>query len=446
LAKAACAPTGAARAPECSPRGDKRHPSPPAAFGAVLCAVRRAVREKALNPADNRGLKMNRKTKWWIAGAVLGLSAIVAAGAVTVQRRNAQQEAERKDTKPPLEFTQADVVRLERRRLSVESELPGTLQAVSQATVRAKVAAEVKRVLVREGDRVNAGQTVAEFDTAQLRAQLAERNAAIASARAELATAERNRKANEQLLKQNFISQSAYDTTEGIHQTKLAALELAQAQLEQTQIALTDAVVRAPISGLISKRYVQPGEKVGFDAMLLAIVDLSQLEVQAQASLADIAKIEPGMQAKVEIEGLPERSFTGKVERINPSAEQGTRSINVYVSLKNEGSLLKTGMFARVRLTMAAEREAAALPVSAVRGEGAQTYVWLIVGSRLERRAVSIGTRDDRAHLVEILAGVQPSENVIATKFDNLQHGQPARLKSDGGARTVEQNDVKNPG
>ncbi|TMH60546.1 MAG: efflux RND transporter periplasmic adaptor subunit [Betaproteobacteria bacterium] len=381
---------------------------------------------------------MSRRAKWWIAGAVLGLTAIVAAGAVTVQRRNAQQEAERKGAKPPLEFTQADVVRLQRRRLSLEAELPGTLQAVSQATVRAKVAAEVKRVLVREGDRVNAGQTVAEFDTAQLRAQLAERNAAIASAQAELGTAERNRKANEQLLKQNFISQNAYDTTEGVYQTKLAALELARAQLEQTQIALTDAVVRSPISGLVSKRYVQPGEKVGFDAMLLAIVDLSQLEVQAQAPLADIAKIELGMLAKVEVEGLPERSFTGKVERINPSAEQGTRSINVYVSLKNEGSLLKTGMFARVRLTMAAERETAALPVSAVRGEGAQTYVWLIAGSRLERRAVSIGTRDDRAHLVEILSGVQASENVIATKFDNLQHGLPARLKRDGGAQTVE--------
>jgi membrane fusion protein (multidrug efflux system) len=389
---------------------------------------------------------MNQKTKWWIAGAILGLGAIVAAGAMTVQRRNAQEEAERKGAKPPLEFTQADVVRLQRRRLSIEAELPGTLQAVSQATVRAKVAAEVKRVLVREGDRVNAGQTVAEFDTAQLRAQLAERNAAIASAQAELATAERNRKANEQLLKQNFISQNAYDTTEGIFQTKAAALELSKAQLEQTQIALADAVVRAPISGLVAKRYVQPGEKVGFDAMLLSIVDLSQLEVQAQAPLADIAKIEPGMQAKVEVEGLPERSFTGKVERINPSAEQGTRSINVYVSLKNEGSLLKTGMFARVRLTMAAEREAAALPVSAVRGEGAQTYVWLIVGSRLERRAVSTGTRDERAHLVEILSGVQASENVIATKFDNLQHGLPARLKGDGGARTVEQNDLKSPG
>jgi RND family efflux transporter MFP subunit len=172
--------------------------------------------------------------------------------------------------------------------------------------------------------------------------------------------------------------------------------------------------------------------------MLIGIVDLSQLEVQAQASLADVAKIEPGMPAKVTIEGLPDRLYDGKVERINPSAEPGTRSINIYVSLANEGSLLKAGMFARVRLTIAAERETASLPVSAVRGEGAQTYVWLLIGGHLERRPVSIGTRDDRAHLVEILSGVQPSENVIATKFDNLTHGQPARLKGGGGAQIVE--------
>ncbi|HYR34095.1 MAG TPA: efflux RND transporter periplasmic adaptor subunit [Burkholderiales bacterium] len=381
---------------------------------------------------------MERRTKWWIAGAVLGVAAIVAAGAVTVQRRQAQEEADRKGAKPPLEFTQADVVRLQRRRLTVESELPGTVQAVSQAIVRAKVAAEVRRVLVREGDRVNAGQTLAEFDTAQLRAQLAERTAQVESAKAELSTAERTRKSNEELLKQAFISKNAYDASEGAYQTRLAAVALARAQLEQTQIALADAVVRSPIAGLISKRYVQPGEKVGFDAMLIGIVDLSNLEVQAQASLADVAKIEPGMPAKVQVEGLPERSFDGKVERINPSAEPGTRSIHVYVALTNEGSLLKAGMFARVRLTMSAEREAAALPVSAVRGEGAQTYVWLLVGSRLERRPVTVGTRDDRAHVIEILSGVQPSENVIATKFDNLQHGQPARLKGGGGAQVVE--------
>ena len=381
---------------------------------------------------------MERRTKWWIVGVVLGLAAVVAAGAVQVQRRNAQAEGDKKGAKPALEFVEADVVRLQRRRLSVESEIPGTVQAVSQAIVRAKVAAEVRRVLVREGDRVRVGQTVAEFDTAQLRAQLAERTAAVESAKAELSTAERTRKSNEELLKQAFISKNAYDASEYASQARRAAVALAKAQLEQTQIALGDAIVRSPIDGVISKRYVQPGEKVGFDAMLIGIVDLSQLEVQAQASLADVAKIEPGMPAKVTIEGLPDRVYEGKVERINPSAEPGTRSIHIYVSLANEGSLLKAGMFAKVRLTMAAERETASLPVSAVRGEGAQTYVWLLVGGHLERRPVSIGTRDDRAHLVEILSGVQPSETVIATKFDNLTHGQPARLKGGGGAQIVE--------
>jgi RND family efflux transporter MFP subunit len=172
--------------------------------------------------------------------------------------------------------------------------------------------------------------------------------------------------------------------------------------------------------------------------MMIGIVDLSQLEVAAQASLADIAKITPGMPARVEIEGLPNRSFDGKVERINPSAEAGTRAINIYVSLENEGSLLKAGMFARVRLTMEAERDATSLPVSAVRGDGTQTFVWILVGNRLERRPVTTGTRDERAHLIEILSGVQPSEDVLATKFDNLQHGQPARIKGLGGAQVVE--------
>src|SRR5207244_5369397 len=240
------------------------HPSAPGAFRAVLCAVRRAGHENAAAAADNCRLKMSTRTRWWIVGAVLGLGAVAAAGALTVQRRNAQEEAEKRGAKPPLEFIQADIVRLQLKRLSVESELPGSLQAVSQATVRAKVAAEVKRVLVREGDRVAAGQTLAEFDTAQLRAQLAERSAALASARAELSTAQRTRQANAELLKQNFISQNAYDTTEGTYQTKLAAVELVKAQLEQTQISLTDAVVRSPIAGIVSKRYVQPGEKVGF--------------------------------------------------------------------------------------------------------------------------------------------------------------------------------------
>lgn len=380
-----------------------------------------------LEAADNR-IPMTSKMKWWIGG-VVAACAVATAAAIAMQRRAPGNEGgDAKKAKPALEFTGTDVVRLERRQLQVDVDVTGTVQAISQATVRAKVAAEVKKVMVREGDRVKAGQVVAEFDTSLLRAQLAERRAALASAQANLETAKRTREANAELVKQNFISKNAFDNAEGTFQSQTAAVQQTRAQLEQTEIALADAVVHAPISGTVSKRHVQPGEKVGFDAPLLSIVDLSDLEVAAQTSLADIAKIRPGMPAVVQVEGLPERSFSGAVERINPSAEPGTRSINVYVSLKNEESVLKAGMFARVRLTLNADREASALPVSAVRGDGANTYVWVIAGGRLDRRPVTTGVRDPRSSLVEILAGLQPSELVLATKFDQLEHGRAAKV------------------
>lgn len=380
---------------------------------------------------------MSRRAIWWILAGIVGLAAVIGAGAMTVQRRNAQEEASRKGARPPLEFTQTDVARLQERRLAVETELPGTVQAISQATVRAKLNAEVKRVLVREGDSVSAGQTVAEFDTAQLRAQVAERTAMLESLRAQLATSERTRQANAQLVKQNFISQNAFDTADGAYQAQFASVAASKAQLDQTQLLLDDAVVRAPISGTVAKRYVQPGEKVAFDAPLLSIVDLSQLEVQVQAPLTAVTRMQPGMQAKVEVEGIPGRSFTGRLERINPSAETGTRMIYVYVSLRNEGSLLKSGMFARVSLTTGAERVATALPLSAVRGEGTASYVWVISGDRLVRRSVTTGLRDERTQLMEIVSGLQPAEVVLATKFDNLEDGLAARILGSGDSKTA---------
>ncbi len=296
--------------------------------------------------------------------------------------------------------------------------------------MRAKLSAEVKRVLVREGDRVTAGQQIAEFDTAQLRAQMAERKATLESSRAQLAMADRTRQANAQLVKQNFISQNAFDTADSAHQVQLAAVATAQAQLELTQLSMTDAVVRAPISGTVSKRHVQPGEKVSFDAPLLSIVDLTQLEVQAQVPISDVTQIRKGMPTQVDVEGIDGRKFEGRVERINPSAEPGTRTINVYISLSNEDSLLKAGMFARVLLTVAPEVEVLALPLSAVRTEAAQTFVWIVADEKLARRNVVIGKRDERAQLVEVTSGLAPGDVVLATKFDNLKDGLAAKVIS----------------
>ena len=370
---------------------------------------------------------MSKRAKWWSLGGLL-VVIVIAASAAVVSKKSANAAAKKGD-RPPLEFTQSDIVTLQSKRLAVELALQGSVHAVSQATVRSKLSAEVKRVLVREGDRVTVGQTIAEFDTAQLRAQLAERNATLESARAQLATTERTRQANAQLVKQNFISQNAFDTADSAYQAQLAAVAAAQAQLDLTQLQMGDSVVRAPLSGTVAKRHVQPGEKVGFDAPLLAIVDLAQLEVQAQAPVSDVPQIRTGMAANVEIEGLAGRVFNGRVERINPSTEPGTRTINLYVSLANEGSLLRAGMFARVLLSISGESELPALPLSALRSDsGGPSYVWVLADGKLARREVAVGRRDERAQLVEIRSGLMPGDQVIATKFDNLKDGLAARV------------------
>jgi RND family efflux transporter MFP subunit len=386
---------------------------------------------------------MTKKAKWWLGlVALTAVAAIGGAAALAVSKRSAQGEAAGKREQPPLEFAAADVVKLQPTRLSVELVLPGSVHAVSQATVRAKLSAEVRRVLVREGDHVVAGQTLAEFDTAQLRAQFAERSASYESARAQLATTERTRQANAQLVKQNFISQNAFDTADSAHQAQLAAVAAARAQLEQTQILLADAVVRAPIGGTVAKRYVQSGEKVAFDAPLLAIVDLAQLEVQAQVPVSDVAQLRKGMAAQVAIEGLAGRRFQGRLERINPSTEPGTRTINIYVSLPNEESLLRAGMFARVALVTAADAEVPTLPISALRSDNGTTFVWIIVDGKLVRRVVETGRRDERSQRVEVTGGLAPADTVLATKFDNLKDGLAAKVISGLGEARVADKDA----
>ncbi len=375
---------------------------------------------------------LTRRRTIGVLAALVLIGALVTAGALRISKRAAASSA----NGPPvtLQFAAADVAAVEDRAMTRWLPVSGTLQPVNQTTVKSKASGEIRQMMVREGDAVKAGQTIARLDTADLEARPADRIGALESGRAQLALAEKTRTQNLALLKQNFISQTAYDSAESNLAVNQGLLKSNEAQVQLARNALRDAVVTAPLSGTIAKRHVQPGEKVNFDSPLFTIVDLDRMELQAMVPANDIPEIVVGMPVELSIDGFDKRSFAGAVERINPTTEPGTRAILVFVRIPNPDAALKGGMFATGRISLAATTPAPTLPVAAVRTEAGQTYVWTIENGKLVRRNVIVGRRDEATARVELKSALPAGATVLAARFDNLKDGAPALVRAPGSA------------
>ncbi len=341
-------------------------------------------------------------------------------------------ESRENDNKAPvtLEFAPADLAVVEATTLGRRLPVSGTMQPVRQATVKAKVSGDVREITVREGDAVQAGQMLVRVDTADLDAKLIERQGQLESAKAQLALAEKTLSTNQKLLKQNFISQTAFDSSESSLNVSRGSVMSAEAQVRLAKNALKDAVAIAPLSGIVAKRHVQPGEKVAFDTPLVTVVDLREMELQAMVPAVDIPELKPGMTVDLTVDGFGERRFTGRIERISPATEPGTRAIFVFVGIPNPNSDLRGGMFATGRIALASGAPVMSLPMSAVRSEGGQTFVWAIEDGKLVRRMVVIGRRDEESGRVEIKTALPPTLKVLAARFENLKEGAPALVKA----------------
>jgi membrane fusion protein, multidrug efflux system len=345
-----------------------------------------------------------------------------------------------------LQFAPADLAYVENAALARWLPVSGTLQAVRQAVVKAKVAGDLSAFTVREGEPVRAGQKIGHIESADLQSRLVDRLGAVESARAQLALAEKTRTMNVRLLNDKFISQNAFDSTESSYSVARGTLKSAEAQLQLAQNALSDADVVAPLAGVVAKRHVQPGEKVAIEAPIVTIVDLTALELQAMVPAIDVPELRIGMPVQLAVDGFGERRFEGRIERINPATEPGTRAILVYVGLPNADSTLRSGMFSTGRIALSASAPAPTLPFAAVRNEAGQSYIWMIDGGKLVRRIVITGRRDETNGRVEIKSTIPAQMPVLAARFDNLKEGAPALVKAPTSSQNATRNKVGGAG
>jgi len=348
-----------------------------------------------------------------------------------VEKKTAKQE-KKEDV---FELTRADYATIEAGELRVQLPVSGTLTPVNLATVKSKVSAEVLQTLVQEGMAVSRGQPVVRLDTADLNARVATAQAALEEAKAKLSLAKKNRESSQALLAQKYISQHAFDISANQVEMAEANVKSAAAQLDIARRALDDATVRAPFDGIISKRLVQAGEKVGPDTPLFAMVNLRQLVFEAPVPASEIPRVKPGQAVSFEVDGYGERKFSGKVARINPTAEPGSRAMTVYIEVANADHALKGGMFARGGITLEKSAVKPLVPVAALRDENGTRTVYTIENDKIVAQPVKVGLHNEEEGMAEITSGLAPGSRVLLVKMTGVKPGSQVKLPDAAPAR-----------
>ena len=370
-----------------------------------------------------------RKAVWWIGGVVvLALAGVAAVVVAKSGKVGAGPDANKdKDGKPivTLEFAPREIVAPLLASMRTVIEFSGPLVAPQTAIVRAKAAGTLLTLTVAEGSRVRAGQVLGTIDSADIGSRLAERNAMLEAARATLAQAERTQASNQRLADQQFISAIALETSKSALDTARAQVRAAQAQVDTVRLSSRDNQIVAPIAGVVAKRHVVAGEKLSPEQQVLTIVDLARLELAGTVGTHEVAQLAPGMDVQVVVEGVADKGV-GKLARIAPAAEPGTRSIGVTIELANPKEALRSGQYAVAKVDLADPLQRLTLPLSAVGNTAGQDHVWVIESGVLARRAITLGRRDMREGRVEVLQGVSSGAQVLVARFDNLREGAKA--------------------
>ena len=367
------------------------------------------------------------RRRLWTFALVLVLALATTGIALRGKNRGAEAKAPASPAPVAVEFLPEDLVAVEPKALARTLALTGSLTPFNEATVKAKVAGELVAVPVREGESVKAGQVLARIDLTEVQARVAAREADVEAARAQLVWAEKNRNQQKALLDKAFISQSAFDNIQSNYDVAAAKLRAADAELVVAKKSLGDAVLVAPFAGIVSQRLAQPGERVALDARVIGIVDLSRMQLEAPVPPAAIGEVKVGQPLRFAVEGFGEREFEGRIERINPAASAGTRSISVYAVIENPQGVLRGGMFARGALRLGQVEGALAIPVSAVREDAGQSYVYLLKEGQVRRRNVKTGTAD-AAGLTQVTEGLAAGDRIVRVNLGALRDGAPARL------------------
>jgi membrane fusion protein (multidrug efflux system) len=323
------------------------------------------------------------------------------------------------------------VAKVAARDVPVEVRAPVDLRPLEQADVGSKTLGVLDAVTVDRGDHVKRGQLLALVRPSDLPDQLAAARGTLAQTQASLALARTNFDRANSLAPSGVVSQQELQSSSAALATAEATQAAAQAQVSALAVRLGETRIDSPMTGVVVVRKLDPGAMVGLlsGATIVTVARIDVLRVFVTVTEQDIPKVHVGQQARVEIDALPGSSYQGQVVRIAPSVDPATRTLDAEVKLNNAKEELHPGMFGHGAIVVDTHVHAPVIPATSVQTSNLKSYVYVVTGDRVQRRAIRIGV--DGGTWVEAADGLTPGDEIVTAGIDGLSDGIQVRVTRD---------------
>lgn len=322
---------------------------------------------------------------------------------------------------------QENIVVVRSQEIRTGPTLSGAIEAERIATVRAEVPGAVLQTLAEPGQRVAERALLARLDDSAIRDQALSARAAVATA------SNANDIARKELERAEALEKAGAIATRDLERARngalAAATQLANATAMQASAEkqLSKTRILAPFSGVVSARQVNAGDVANIGGPLFTIVDPSTMRLEASVPADALKDIRVGLPVEFTVGGYEGRRFSGRVTRVNPSADPATRQVRIFATIPNAGQTLVAGLFAEGRVATEI-RQAAVVPMTAVDERGVRPSVMRVRGGKVERVEVELGLHDQQTETVELKTGIAPGDTLLLGTARGLTPGTPVRV------------------
>lgn len=342
-----------------------------------------------------------------------------------------QQETTKTTESAPvkIELIPQDLIAVKQGALDSQTAFTGTIRAVQQSSIQAQVSATATNVTANVGQQVQKGQVLVKLNNQDNVARLAQARANLASAQsqAELARNLMNRK--QRLFNQGFIARVEFEQSQVDYKGQLESVKAQQANVDIAKKADQDEIITSPISGVITKRQVEPGQTVSVGQTLFEIVNPDQLEIQAKLPIEQQSALKIGSNIQYQIQGNS-KQLNATLTRISPVADQDSRQIEFFAAPKEKIDSLSIGAFINGNILRNDTHQGQTIPLDSIQNMQHDPFVWVIRNHTIQKVKIRVVEQryNDNIALVE---GLQSSDLVSRIQFEDSDINKKVTVTTD---------------